>query len=223
MISYYSSNATINVALKGNLIFLQENIGPQRSEVTGNISSAHDVSSCKDAFFVELRGSKDYVNFNGSGIGMKTGQCPPALSRLSFFPSSDRSSFQELNEAVPSQVGNGRRIKRGISDQEGPDRVMRNEVPALLPEVAEEVPVRKVQVDLEKQDCSRNGNCSLQNPVNESHTKSPPSCPLNVPAAIGTAFVMHEMSSFISSSSRQIQSMHQSYRREATDRVVCRK
>ena len=28
---------------------------------------------------------------------------------------------------------------------------MRNEVPALLPEVAEEVPVRKVQVDLEKQ------------------------------------------------------------------------
>lgn len=29
------------------------------------------------------------------------------------------------------------------------------------------------QVDLEKQDCGRNGNCSLQNPVNESHPKSP--------------------------------------------------
>ena len=168
---------------------------------------------------MELRGSKDYVNFNGSGIGMKTGQCPPALSRLSFFPSSDRSSFQELNEAVPSQVGNGRRIKRGISDQEGPDRVMRNEVPALLPEVAEEVPVRKVQVDLEKQDCSRNGRILLMSLIRSHRLPAP----LNVPAAIGTAFVMHEMSSFISSSSRQIQSMHQSYRRGATDRVVCRK
>ena len=52
MISYYSSNATINVALKGNLIFLQENIGPQRSEVTGNISSAHDVRGRNSTEFV---------------------------------------------------------------------------------------------------------------------------------------------------------------------------
>lgn len=52
MISYYSNNATINVALKGNLIFLQENIGPQRSEVTGNISSAHDVRGRNSTEFV---------------------------------------------------------------------------------------------------------------------------------------------------------------------------